>query len=80
VANAINLPPETKFSLLLIECEPNFIKGSLRSESFKGVDVAMIARALGGGGHKYAAGFERSGETLENVLELVKKTARFAEV
>ena len=76
VANTINLPPETKFSLLLIECEPKVIKGSLRSESFKGVDVSQIARALGGGGHKYAAGFERSGETAENVIKLVKEAAR----
>lgn len=76
VANTINLSPETKFSLLLIECEPKVIKGSLRSESFKGVDVSQIARVLGGGGHKYAAGFERSGETAENVIKLVKQAAR----
>lgn len=75
VANAIGLPPEAKFSLLLIECEPNFIKGSLRSESFKGVDVSQIARALDGGGHKYAAGFEQTGKSLENVVELVKQIA-----
>ncbi len=75
VANTINLSPETKFSLVLIECEPNVIKASLRSESFKGVDVSSIARALGGGGHKYAAGFEITGKSLEDVVELVKNTA-----
>lgn len=75
VANIINLPPDVKFSLFLVECNPSFIKGSLRSESFKKVDVSKIARELGGGGHKYAAGFERTGETLEDVVKLVKQAA-----
>jgi len=75
IVNIINTPPDIRFSLLLIEHKPRVIKGSLRSEPFQGVDVSNIARALGGGGHKYAAGFERSGESLKDVLERVKMAA-----
>jgi len=75
IVNIINTPPDIRFSLLLIEHKHGVVKGSLRSEPFQGVDVSNIARALGGGGHKYAAGFERSGETLENVLKYVKEVA-----
>lgn len=85
VVNIMDMPPDISFSLLLIEHKPEVIKGSMRSEPFKkglgsesftGVDVSRIAQYMGGGGHKYAAGFEAEGETLENVLKHVKKTAR----
>lgn len=77
LVNMIDMPPEVSFSLLLIEHEPGKVRGSLRSEAFKGVDVSKIASRLGGGGHKYAAGFERAGESIENVVELVKNAARY---
>ena len=75
IVNIINTPSDVRFSLLLIEHKPGFVKGSLRGEPFKRVDVSHIARALGGGGHKYAAGFELEGETLKNALERVKIVA-----
>lgn len=75
LVNLIAAPPDVAFSLLLIEREPGLVKGSMRSEPFKGMDVSRIARSLGGGGHKYAAGFEMRGETLKNVVEYVKKAA-----
>lgn len=61
VVNMLNTLPQTKFALLLIEHEPGKVKGSLRSEPHKGVDVSKIAQRLGGGGHKLAAGFEVEG-------------------
>lgn len=61
VVNMLNTLPETKFALLLTEYVPGRIKGSLRSEVHKGVDVSGIAKRLGGGGHKLAAGFEVPG-------------------
>ena len=64
-----------RFSLLLIEHTPKVIKGSMRSEPFKKVDVSRIANVLGGGGHKYAAGFELKEETLKNALKRVKIVA-----
>lgn len=75
IVNLINTPPNVRLSLMLIEYTPGVVKGSLRSEPFKGVDVASIARALGGGGHKYAAGFERRGESLQDVVQYVKRVA-----
>lgn len=46
---------ETKFGLILDERESDVVCGSLRSRT--GFDVSKIAKALGGGGHKLAAGF-----------------------
>jgi phosphoesterase RecJ-like protein len=57
----LNTLPQAKFALLLTEYEPGKIKGSLRSEPHKGVDVSRIAQQLGGGGHTLAAGFEVAG-------------------
>lgn len=61
VVNMLNTLPQAKFALLLTEYEPGKIKGSLRSEPHKGVDVSTMAQKLGGGGHKLAAGFEVEG-------------------
>lgn len=65
--------PESKFSLLLIETKFGKIKGSMRSELYKGVDVAKIAKAFGGGGHKLAAGFEVEGKLNEKEKEIKEK-------
>lgn len=49
------------FSLVLSEdAEKSVVKGSLRTRA-DGVDVARLARGLGGGGHRKAAGFSLSG-------------------
>lgn len=65
--------PESKFSLMLIETKFGKIRGSMRSELYKGVDVAKIAQAFGGGGHKLAAGFEVEGNIKENEKEIKEK-------
>lgn len=65
VVNMLNTLPEAKFALLLCEYEAGKIKGSLRSEPHKGVDVSLIAKKLGGGGHKLAAGFEVAGHIVQ---------------
>lgn len=65
VVNMLNALPQTKFALLLVEYEAGKIKGSLRSEPHKGVDVSLIAKRLGGGGHKLASGFEVKGHLVE---------------
>ncbi len=65
VASILNTVPGTKFSLILSEREDGKIKGSLRSEEYKGTDVSAIAQRLGGGGHKLASGFEVRGEIME---------------
>ncbi|HYF05758.1 MAG TPA: DHH family phosphoesterase [Patescibacteria group bacterium] len=48
---------EAKFSLLLKE-DGEFVKGSLRSDPHKNIDVQKIASKMGGGGHKWASGFK----------------------
>ncbi|MEI7621557.1 MAG: bifunctional oligoribonuclease/PAP phosphatase NrnA [Candidatus Moraniibacteriota bacterium] len=65
VASILNTVPGTKFSLVLSERESGTIKGSLRSEQYKGVDVSAIAHLFGGGGHKLASGFEVKGQIQE---------------
>lgn len=65
VVNLLNTLPNTKYAMLLVEHEPGKIKGSLRSEPHKNVDVSKIAKRLGGGGHKLASGFEVDGRIVE---------------
>ncbi|KKT87735.1 MAG: MgpA protein [Candidatus Moranbacteria bacterium GW2011_GWC2_45_10] len=65
VASILNTVPGTKFSLILSEREGGQVKGSLRSEEYKGVDVSEIAHKFGGGGHKLASGFTVRGKIVE---------------
>jgi len=65
VSGILNTVPGTKFALILSERENGVIKGSLRSEEYKGVDVSKIAAQFGGGGHKLASGFEIKGTIVE---------------
>jgi phosphoesterase RecJ-like protein len=65
VASILNTVPGTKFSLILSERGDGLVKGSLRSEEYKGVDVSKIAAQFGGGGHKLASGFEVKGRIQE---------------
>lgn len=66
VVNMLNTLPDTKYALLLTEFEPGKIKGSLRSEPHKNFDVSQLAKKLGGGGHKLAAGFEVDGRLVQD--------------
>lgn len=65
IASILNTVPETSFSLVLSERDGGIIKGSLRSEKYKGVDVSEVAHQFGGGGHKLASGFEIKGRIVE---------------
>ncbi|OHA64301.1 MAG: hypothetical protein A2667_02025 [Candidatus Wildermuthbacteria bacterium RIFCSPHIGHO2_01_FULL_47_27] len=73
--NLIAAASQTNLGLFLIEEEPGYIRGSLRAEPYTGRDVSLIARAFGGGGHQYAAGFHYRGsisEALQKVQELLE--------
>lgn len=62
------------FGLFLVQEQENLVRGSFRAEPHSNRDVNVLARILGGGGHKYAAGFRYQGtvkEALKKVLELV---------
>jgi len=65
IAELLNTVVGTKFSLVLIEKGGNKIKGSLRSEWYKNVDVSEIAQRLRGGGHRLASGFEIVGKIVK---------------
>src|SRR3990167_11090271 len=56
VANFMNVLGEGRASLILKERENGQVKGSFRTTK-DDVDVSLYAKALGGGGHKKAAGF-----------------------
>jgi phosphoesterase RecJ-like protein len=64
LVETLNTIPEARFALVLKQIGGT-IKGSLRSEEYKGVDVGKLARLLGGGGHRLAAGFEIKGSIVQ---------------
>ncbi len=65
VATILNTVPGTNFALILSERGDGVIKGSLRSEKYKGVNVSELAAKFGGGGHVLASGFEIKGRIVE---------------
>ncbi|MEN8114667.1 MAG: bifunctional oligoribonuclease/PAP phosphatase NrnA [Actinomycetota bacterium] len=68
----VRLPREAGVACLLKETQPGIIKGSLRSRGV--VDVADIAAAFGGGGHRNAAGFTTdldAEQAIGQILELL---------
>jgi len=64
LAEILNSYPEAKFAMFLRQ-EGNIIKGSLRTDPYKQIDVAEIAKSFGGGGHKMAAGFSVAGRLVK---------------
>lgn len=69
MSNFLNAISEGKAGLILKEVEENKWKGSFRTTR-DDVDVARIAKALGGGGHKKAAGFTVTGTREEAFLQI----------
>jgi phosphoesterase RecJ-like protein len=59
----LNKIPGTRFAMFIRQ-EGYIIKGSVRSEERKNVDVSKIAKVFGGGGHKLAAGFSIEGKII----------------
>lgn len=69
LANFLNNLGDTKVALILKETSENTIKGSFRT-IHDGVDVSVLAKKMGGGGHKKAAGFTTTG-TINEVLQKI---------
>lgn len=63
-AETLNKVPEAKFAMFLKQ-DGDVVKGSLRSEEHKGINVSEVAHSLGGGGHKFAAGFSVVGKLIK---------------
>lgn len=66
VVNLINSVKGAKYSLLLTEYKESYLKGTLRSNYYEGVNVKEIAEKYGGGGHSLASGFEIEGKVRES--------------
>lgn len=66
VATLLTGVPGTRFALIFFQRDDETIRGSLRSDEGRGVDVSAIAHTLGGGGHRLASGFELKGKIVEN--------------
>lgn len=78
IANFMNNLGDCKASLLLKEKKDGLVKGSLRTTR-DDFDAAGVARALGGGGHRKAAGFTMEGsvdEVLNKVWLTIAKNSK----
>lgn len=73
IANFLNNLDNIDIALILKETEDGNIKGSFRTTKDT-VDVSALAKKMGGGGHKKAAGFSTDG-TLQEVLQKIVKLA-----
>lgn len=69
IANFLNNLDEGKMALIMKETADGKIKGSFRTTK-DDVDVSALAKKLGGGGHKKAAGFTTTGTVDEVVLKI----------
>jgi phosphoesterase RecJ-like protein len=65
LVETLNKVPEAKFAMFLKQDGEN-VKGSLRSETYKGVNVNLIAKMFGGGGHTLASGFSLIGKLIKD--------------
>lgn len=72
MANYMNMIGDTDMTLILKELESGACKGSLRTTKDV-TDVSRIAKTLGGGGHKKAAGFTVSGP-IPQAIDLIIQT------
>ena len=70
ISSLISTISNASFSLFLIEYNKGKIKGSLRSEPYKERNIIEIAKAFGGNGHPFAAGFKQDG-SIEEVFKRV---------
>ena len=74
VSNFLNKLDGAKISLFIKETADGKIKGSFRTTN-DDVDVSALAKKMGGGGHKKAAGFTTDG-TIENVVDRIIDMSR----
>ncbi len=74
IINYTRMIKGVEVGLLFREIKPGLIKIGFRSK--QGVDVALIAKELGGGGHKQAAGASQEGDintVCDQVIKIVEK-------
>lgn len=69
IANFLNNTGDGKATLVLREMTNGLVKGSLRTTRAD-IDVSSLAKALGGGGHRKAAGFTSSASLSEVLAQI----------
>jgi bifunctional oligoribonuclease and PAP phosphatase NrnA len=69
ISNFLNKLDEAKISLFIKETADGKIKGSFRT-THNDTDVSALAKKMGGGGHKKAAGFTTQG-TIEEIVNKI---------
>ena len=74
IANFLNKLDGAKISLFLKEMSAGKVKGSFRT-THEDIDVSALAKKLGGGGHKKAAGFTADG-TIDGVVNRIIDMSR----
>jgi len=72
MASILSAAPEAKIAATITEKTPGIFDVSLRSQQDRGVDVARLAAAFGGGGHRLAAAF-RSTEMPEKIVAKIEQ-------
>lgn len=65
IAQILSTIPDVRYGLVLHQKNPTTVKGSFRAQEQNNVDVCLLAKNFGGGGHKLASGFEISGTLKE---------------
>lgn len=71
----IRILKDITISALFREVNKGFIKASLRSKG--DIDVSIVARDFGGGGHKNAAGYRLTGDFYKARLSLIEKLKEY---
>jgi phosphoesterase RecJ-like protein len=74
VSNKIKSIIGVEISAVLVEKEPNLVKISIRSRDAQRFDISKLAVALGGGGHKAAAGVKLKMSLNDAIDKLVNTT------
>jgi phosphoesterase RecJ-like protein len=74
IANKVKSIIGIEISAILVEKEPNLVKVSIRSRDALKYDISKLALALGGGGHKAAAGVKMKMTLSEAISKLVNTT------
>jgi phosphoesterase RecJ-like protein len=71
VIDVVRKTSEAEVAMVVKEDDAGDLRVSLRSKGV--VDVSRVAIALGGGGHRYAAGFTATSRVPEDVVASVRK-------
>lgn len=76
VIDTLRRTTEAEIAAVFKQADDGVWKGSLRSKTT--INVGEVARALGGGGHKYAAGYTGTTDVDQMVIDLMNELDRAA--